>query len=85
MPRLGRGSAPTEWLVSPPPSPTQSSLGGYPVALAFAGHTPATVTGRCLHATPAEVASAVGAMTGERHPLATAALTSAGRSECRRP
>lgn len=40
-------------------------IGGYPVALAFAGHTPATVTGRYLHATPAEVAAAVAAMTGD--------------------
>ena len=45
-------------------------IGGYPVAQAFAGHTPATVTGRYLHATLAEVADAVATMTGEAHPLA---------------
>lgn len=44
-------------------------LGGYPVAQTFAGHTPATVTGRYLHASMAEVAAAVALMTGERHPL----------------
>lgn len=44
-------------------------IGGYPVAQAFAGHTPPTVTGRYLHATLAEVAAAVAAMTGEPHPL----------------
>lgn len=45
-------------------------LAGYPVAQAFAGHTPPTVTGRYLHATVAEVAAAVAALTGENHPLA---------------
>mgnify|MGYP001180920100 CR=1 FL=1 len=45
-------------------------IGGYPVAQAFAGHIPATVTGRYLHPTPAEVAPAVAVMTGEARPLA---------------
>ncbi len=47
-------------------------LAGYPVAQAFAGHSPPSVTGRYLHATLAEVAGAVAALTGERHPLASA-------------
>ena len=45
-------------------------LAGYPVARAFAGHSPPTVTGRYLHAGLAEVATAVASLTGERHPLA---------------
>lgn len=45
-------------------------LAGYPVAQAFAGHAPPSVTGRYLHATLAEVAFAMGTLTGERHPLA---------------
>ena len=45
-------------------------LGGYPVAQAFAGHVAPTVTGRYLHATLAEVAAVVAALTGEPHPLA---------------
>lgn len=45
-------------------------IGGYPVAQTFAGHTPPSVTGRYLHATPAEVARTVAVMTGEQHPLA---------------
>lgn len=45
-------------------------IAGYPVAQAFAGHAPPTVTGRYLHATLADVATAVAAMTGEAHPLA---------------
>ena len=44
-------------------------LAGYPTAQAFAGHTPASVTGRYLHASLAEVASAVATLTGEAHPL----------------
>ena len=47
-------------------------LAGYPVAQAFAGHSPPSVTGRYLHATLAQVAGAVAALTGERHPLASA-------------
>lgn len=43
---------------------------GYPVAQAFAGHAPPSVTGRYLHASLAEVATAVAALTGEDHPLA---------------
>lgn len=43
---------------------------GYPVAQAFAGHAPATVTGRYLYASLAEIATAVAAYTGEAHPLA---------------
>lgn len=45
-------------------------LAGYPVAQAFAGHAPPSVTGRYLHATIAEVAATVATLTGERHPLA---------------
>ena len=45
-------------------------IAGYPVAQAFAGHAPPTVTGRYLHATPADVAAAVAELTGEPHPLA---------------
>lgn len=47
-------------------------IAGYPVAQAFAGHAPPTVTGRYLHATLADVAGAVAVMTGEDHPLAAA-------------
>lgn len=46
------------------------SIAGYAVAQAFAGHAPPTVTGRYLHATLADVATAVAALTGEGHPLA---------------
>jgi len=45
-------------------------IAGYPVAQAFAGHAPPTVTGRYLHATLADVANAVAELTGEVHPLA---------------
>lgn len=45
-------------------------IAGYPVAQAFAGHAPPTVTGRYLHASLAEVAAAVAVLTGEPHPLA---------------
>lgn len=45
-------------------------IAGYPVAQAFAGHAPPTVTGRYLHASLADVATAVAVMTGEAHPLA---------------
>ena len=45
-------------------------IAGYPVAQAFAGHSPPTVTGRYLHATLADVATAVAELTGELHPLA---------------
>jgi hypothetical protein len=44
-------------------------IAGYPVAQAFAGHAPPSVTGRYLHASIAEVAAAVAALTGEAHPL----------------
>ena len=44
-------------------------IAGYPVAQAFAGHAPPTVTGRYLHATLDDVASAVAVLTGEAHPL----------------
>lgn len=47
-------------------------LAGYPVAQAFAGHAAPSVTGRYLHASIAEVAAAVAALTGEAHPLVTA-------------
>lgn len=50
-------------------------LAGYPVAQAFAGHAASGTTGRYLHASITEVAEAVAALTGERHPLA------AGRRE----
>ena len=46
-------------------------LAGYPVAQAFAGHAPPSVTGRYLHASVTEVAAAVAVLTGEPHPLAT--------------
>lgn len=49
-------------------------LAGYAVAQTFAGHTPPTVTGRYIHTTLAEVASAVVALTGEPHPLAGSAI-----------
>ncbi len=45
-------------------------IAGYPVAQAFAGHAPPTVTGRYLHATLADVATAVAELTREPHPLA---------------
>lgn len=45
-------------------------IAGYPVAQAFAGHAPATVTGRYLHASLADIATAVASLTGEGHPLA---------------
>lgn len=54
-------------------------IGGYPVAQAFAGHAAPTVTGRYLHASLAEVATAVAVMTGEGHPLGEES-----RSRCRR-
>lgn len=44
-------------------------LAGYPVAQAFAGHAPPSVTGRYLHASIAEIAAAIAALTGEAHPL----------------
>lgn len=44
-------------------------IAGYPVAQAFAGHAPPTVTGRYLHATLADIADAVAVLTGEPHPL----------------
>ncbi len=47
-------------------------LAGYPVAQAFAGHAPLSVTGRYLHASLSEVAAAVATLTGEAHPLAHA-------------
>lgn len=59
---------------------TIGRIGGYPIAQAFAGHTPPTVTGRYLHATVGEVAAAAAIMTGEAHPLAS----DPGRSLCGR-
>jgi len=58
-------------------------IGGYPVAQAFAGHVAPSITGRYLHASIAEVAAAVAAITGEPHPLG---LAPAGTREvrCRR-
>lgn len=58
-------------------------LAGYPVAQAFAGHAPPSITGRYLHASPAEVAAAVAALTGEPHPLAPPLPTRPART-CRR-
>jgi integrase/recombinase XerC len=43
---------------------------GYPVAQAFAGHAPPSVTGRYLHATLTDIATTIAALTGEPHPLA---------------
>ena len=54
-------------------------IAGYPVAQAFAGHAPTSVTGRYIHATPSEIAAAVAVMTGERHPLADRLSTRCGR------
>jgi integrase/recombinase XerC len=45
-------------------------LAGYPVAQAFAGHAPPSVTGTYLHATIEDVATAVATLTGLSHPLA---------------
>ncbi len=56
-------------------------IGGYPVAQAFAGHSPPGVTGRYIHAGPAEVAAAVAVLTGEPHPLAS---NDEARSRCQR-
>lgn len=56
-------------------------LAGYAVAQTFAGHTPPTVTGRYIHATLAEVADALAALTGEAHPLASG---QAARCRCNR-
>jgi integrase len=50
-------------------------LAGYPVAQAFAGHAPPSITGRYLHASFAEVVDAVATLTGEAHPLADRRLT----------
>jgi integrase/recombinase XerC len=62
-------------------------LAGYPVAQAFAGHAPPSVTGRYLHASLAEVAAAIGTLTGEPHPLADdrhRSGSSVGSSVCSR-
>lgn len=48
-------------------------LRGHAVAQAFLGHAPTTVTGVYTRATIHEVAAAVQALTGEIHPLTTAA------------
>jgi integrase/recombinase XerC len=45
-------------------------LAGYPVAQAFAGHAPSSVTGTYLHATINDVATAIATLTGLPHPLA---------------
>ena len=55
-------------------------IAGYPVAQAFAGHAPPSVTGRYLHASVADVATAVAALTGEDHPLAHPGRDSIRRS-----
>lgn len=57
-----------------------AGIGGYPVAQAFAGHAPAGVTDRYVHAGLAEVAAAVAVMTGEPHPL----MAGHGRARCQR-
>jgi integrase len=62
-------------------------LAGYPVAQAFAGHTPPSVTGRYLHASLADIAAAITTLTGEPHPLANGEVryaSGAGRSHCHR-
>jgi integrase/recombinase XerC len=62
-------------------------LAGYPVAQAFAGHAPPSVTGRYLHASLTDVATAVAALTGQPHPLAECrppARRIAGTSRCGR-
>jgi integrase/recombinase XerC len=63
-------------------------LAGYPVAQAFAGHAPPSVTGRYLHASLTDVATAVAALTGQPHPLAErrrpARGTTTGTSRCGR-
>lgn len=61
-------------------------LAGYPVAQAFAGHTPPSVTGRYLHASLADIAAAIATLTGEPHPLAKgqARCASNGRFHCHR-
>jgi hypothetical protein len=46
-------------------------LAGYPVAQAFAGHTPPSVTGLYVQATPEEIATTIGILTSQPHPLAT--------------
>ncbi|MDP1821389.1 MAG: tyrosine-type recombinase/integrase [Acidimicrobiales bacterium] len=56
-------------------------IAGYPVAQAFAGHAPPTVTGRYLHATLADVATAVAVLTGEAHPIAHP-IAPTGASTC---
>lgn len=55
-------------------------LAGYPVAQAFAGHAPPSVTGRYIHASIAEVAAAVAALTGEAHPLVDGRRPNGGAS-----
>ncbi|MGI8662238.1 MAG: tyrosine-type recombinase/integrase [Acidimicrobiales bacterium] len=54
-------------------------LAGYPVAQAFAGHAPPTVTGRYLRASLAEVATAVATLTGEPHPSPTSCVVARAR------
>jgi integrase/recombinase XerC len=61
-----------------------SRLAGYATAQAFAGHTPPTVTGRYIHATLAEVAAAVAALSGEAHPLGSPQATCRPPGRCRR-
>jgi integrase len=58
--------------------------GGYPVAQAFAGHTPPAVTGRYIHATLAEIAAVIADLTGELHPLAPRAALVVSRCERQR-
>lgn len=54
---------------------------GYPVAQAFAGHAPPSVTGRYMQATLEEVAATIAALTSETHPLAPPAQPA--RTRCR--
>ena len=56
-------------------------LAGYPVAQAFAGHAPPSVTGTYLHATIDDVATAIAALTGLPHPLARQDNQRGGRCE----
>lgn len=60
-------------------------LAGYPVAQAFAGHAPPSVTGLYMQATIEEVATAIATLTDQPHPLAPPARTATPQGRhCRR-
>ena len=59
-------------------------LAGYPVAQAFAGHAPPSVTGRYLHASLSEIAAAVAILTGQLHPLAPLVKVQPAAAPCDR-